>query len=47
MKLKLSVTIDESLLEELSKLVKSGKFRNKSHVVEYGLNNLIKKNAKE
>ncbi len=41
MKQKLSVTIEEGLLESLDLLVESKRFRNKSHVVEYCLQKLI------
>lgn len=41
MKQKLSVTIEEGLLETLDMLVESKRFRNKSHAVEYCLQKLI------
>jgi len=37
MKSKLSVTIDGKLIREIERLVGSGRFRNKSHVLEYSL----------
>lgn len=42
MKQKLSITLDEELLKLIDKLVETGKFRNKSHFVEYSLNSVIK-----
>lgn len=41
MKDKLSVTVDIELVEKLRNIVNTGKFRNKSHLVEYALNKLI------
>ena len=41
MKRKLSISIEEKLLESIDKLVNTGKFRNKSHVVEYTLNKFM------
>ncbi|MBS3157391.1 hypothetical protein J4442_04465 [Candidatus Woesearchaeota archaeon] len=46
MKEKISVTIDRSVLDRIIEFVEEGRFRNKSHVVEYSLNKLIKENAK-
>ena len=42
MKKKISVTIDEEVLDFLAEAMKDGRFRNRSHVVEYGLNKLLK-----
>lgn len=42
MKQKLSVSLEENLLKSIDKLVETGKFRNKSHFVEYSLNIAIK-----
>lgn len=41
MKHKLSVTLDEELVQEIVKTLSTGKFRNKSHVVEYALKQLL------
>jgi Arc/MetJ-type ribon-helix-helix transcriptional regulator len=41
MKRKLSISVDENLLKSIDELVETGKFRNKSHVVEYTLNNFM------
>lgn len=41
MKQKLSVTLDEELVQELLKVLSTGRFRNKSHVVEYAVKKLL------
>ena len=41
MKHKLSVTLDEELVQEIVKILSSGRFRNKSHVVEYAVKKLL------
>lgn len=41
MKSKLSITLDEELVAEIAKALSSGKFRNKSHVVEYAVKKLL------
>ena len=41
MKHKMSVTIDEDLVLKVMKSLSSGKFRNKSHVVEYAVRKLL------
>ena len=42
MKQKISVTIDEKNLERLERALLEGKFRNKSHIIEYSLNKFLK-----
>lgn len=42
MKTKLSVTIETGTIRLLEDLIKDGRFRNKSHVIEYSLNKLLK-----
>ena len=37
MKSKLSVSIDRKLIAVIEKLIGTGRFRNKSHVLEYAL----------
>ena len=37
MKTKLSITVDDSLVSKINEKVKEGKFRNKSHILEYAL----------
>ena len=41
MKQKLSITIDEKTVQDILKTISSGKFRNKSHVVEYAVKKLL------
>ena len=41
MKQKLSITIDEKTVHDILKTIESGKFRNKSHVVEYAVKKLL------
>ena len=41
MKTKLSITLDEELVNEIIKTLSTGKFRNKSHVVEYAVKKLL------
>ena len=41
MKHKLSVTLDEELVQEIVKTLSTGKFRNKSHLVEYAVKKLL------
>lgn len=42
MKLKLSVTIDEEKVRKIEKILEEGRFRNKSHILEYSLNKFLK-----
>ena len=41
MKHKLSITLDENLVDEITKTLSSGRFRNKSHLVEYAVKKLL------
>jgi Arc/MetJ-type ribon-helix-helix transcriptional regulator len=41
MKIKTSVALDEETLVKISELVRSGSFRNKSHVMEYAIIKLV------
>lgn len=41
MKSKLSVTLDEETIVEIQKHLRSGRFRNKSHVVEFAIKKLL------
>ncbi len=41
MKQKLSVTLDENLVNEIDSALSTGRFRNKSHVVEYAVKKLL------
>jgi len=40
-KRKISITIDENLSNEIARLMEKGRFRNRSHVLEYGLIKLL------
>ncbi len=42
MKQKLSVSIEENTISILKELVKEGRFRNQSHIIEYSLNKFLK-----
>ncbi len=41
MKSKLSITLDEEIVQEILKALSTGRFRNKSHVVEYAVKKLL------
>ena len=41
MKHKLSVTLDEDLVAEINEALSTGKFRNKSHIIEYAVKKLL------
>jgi Arc/MetJ-type ribon-helix-helix transcriptional regulator len=41
MKQKLSITIEEDTIQLLERLLKEGKFRSKSHIMEYSLNKFL------
>lgn len=43
MKTKLSISLDENLLDKIDEELNSGKFRNKSHVIEYAVKRLMEK----
>jgi len=40
-KQKISVTIDENMLGLVERMLETGKFRNRSHVMEFGLRKLL------
>jgi len=42
MKQKLSITIEEETIKLLEEIIKEGRFRNKSHFVEYSINKVLK-----
>lgn len=42
MKQKLSITIDGEIIKFIEESLKEGLFRNKSHVVEYSINKILK-----
>tara|TARA_Y100000310_G_C20475884_1_gene712383 strand:+ start:379 stop:519 length:141 start_codon:yes stop_codon:yes gene_type:complete len=41
MKYKTSVTLEEEIIVEMTALVKTGRFRNKSHIMEYAIRRFI------
>lgn len=47
MKHKISITIDEELVSEIVKALSTGKFRNKSHVVEYAVKKLLEEQGEQ
>lgn len=44
MKHKTSVSFEEETIIKIRELIRTGKFRNKSHVVEYAIQKLIEEN---
>ena len=42
MKQKISITIDEEKVKVIEDILREGKFRNKSHILEYSLNQFLK-----
>lgn len=42
MKRKLSVTIEKNTVELMEGMVKEGRFRNKSHILEYAVDKLLR-----
>jgi len=46
MKQKISVTIEEDKVKMIEKLLEEGRYRSKSHILEYGLNKLLKEELK-
>ena len=43
MKKKISITVEECIVELIKNLVKTGKYRNKSHLIEYSLLKFMEK----
>lgn len=41
MKQKISVSMDDKLIRRLAKIVKKGRYRNKSHIIEYAVATFI------
>ena len=41
MKQKLSITVEEETIAQLDKFIMGGKFRNKSHLIEYSINKFL------
>ena len=46
MKQKISISIDEEKIKLIEKLLENGRFRNKSHILEYSLDKLLKEENK-
>ncbi|MBU1246339.1 MAG: hypothetical protein ABIJ20_00635 [Nanoarchaeota archaeon] len=47
MKKKLSITVDEVKIVKIEALVSSGKFRNKSHFIEFAVDNFLNEEQNE
>ena len=46
MKLKLSVSMDKNLVKDIETIIDEGRFRNKSHIIEYALKSFLNKGEK-
>ena len=46
MKQKLSISIDSEKISLIEKLLNDGKFRSKSHVIEYSIDKFLKENSR-
>lgn len=42
MKQKISITIDEEKIKIIEEMLEDGKFRSKSHILEYSLNKFLR-----
>ena len=42
MKQKLSITVEEETVKLIEEIIKEGRFRNKSHIIEYSINKFLK-----
>lgn len=47
MKTKISVTVDEKIIKLIEEKISSGRFRNRSHVIEYGVKKLLEEKERE
>ncbi len=47
MKKKLSVSIEEKTIDRLESIIEEGSFRNKSHLIEFAVNKLLKETIKD
>lgn len=45
MKQKLSITLDEDTLRQIAEQLNSGKFRNKSHLIEYSVKKFFEEHS--
>ena len=46
MRTKLSISVDDRLVKQVEKIVDEGRFRSKSHMMEYALKSFLKKGLK-
>jgi Arc/MetJ-type ribon-helix-helix transcriptional regulator len=46
MKQKLSITMDNEAVHDIEQSIKTGKFRNKSHFIEYAVKKLLEEEKK-
>jgi len=46
MKNKISITIEQELIDLVETMLKDGRFRNRSHVIEYSLNKFMEGRGK-
>lgn len=46
MKQKISISIDEEKIKLIEEKLKEGRFRNKSHIIEYSLDKFLKEEIK-
>ena len=47
MKQKLSITINEETVSLIEKCIEDGRFRNKSHIIEYSINKFLKEDKND
>lgn len=47
MKQKVSISIDEETIDLVREIVKEGRFRNQSHIIEYSLNKFLAEQKNE
>ncbi len=45
MKQKISITLDRKTLDLIHGMIESGKFRNRSHLIEYSLKKFVDENS--
>ena len=43
MKIKQSISIDKELVKDIEAIVEEGRFRNKSHIIEYALKSFLRR----
>jgi Arc/MetJ-type ribon-helix-helix transcriptional regulator len=46
MKVKLSISMDKELVNQAKSIIEEGRFRNKSHIIEYALKSFLKEESK-